>query len=137
MVDGSKPMASARAWFRARRAAAALTDAFFSTGVHLVIVEGAFWGQGERATFVGGITCNVRPQFVTLLVSYDEAVRRVQDDPTRSTSRDPSFLKREHAQFHAILEPLKSTDLILDSTDQTPQEIATAIAKGVAAPTAG
>ncbi len=49
MVDGNKPMASASAWLRARRAAAALTDAFFSSGVDLVVVEGPFWNQEESA----------------------------------------------------------------------------------------
>ena len=137
MVDGNKPMASTSAWLRARRAAAALTDAFFSSGVDVVIVEGPFWNREERVLFVDRLTCGVRPRFVTLLVSYDEALRRVQGDLTRGISRDPAFLKWEHANFQTTLEPLKSTDIIFDSSDQTPHQIATAIAKAVArAPTA-
>ncbi len=69
---------------------------------------------------------------MTLLVSYDEALRRVQGDLARSASRDPEFLQRELARFQTILESLKSTDLIFDSDGRTPHQVAAAIAKAVA-----
>ena len=113
----------------ARRAAAALTDSFLSSGVEIVIVEGPFWDEVERAAFLDNLTWSGNPHFVTLLISYDEAFRRVRGDATRTISRTPEFLKKNHADFKAIWEPLRFMDLVLDSSQQTPQQLATAIAQ--------
>lgn len=131
VMMSSKPMGDPNAWLRARRAAAALTDSFFSSGVEIVILEGPFWDKAERTAFQDNLTWSGEPFFVTLLISYDEAFRRVRRDTTRGISRTPEFLKKNHADFEAILEPLKLTDLVLDSTRQTAQQLATAILQAV------
>ena len=108
-------MGDENAWREARRAAAALTDSFDSSGVDVVILDGQFWHREERAPFQDNLKWSGEPFFVTLEISYDEALQRVQGDATRGISSDPDFLKRAHVDFKAIFEPLKSTDLTLDS----------------------
>jgi len=124
-----KPMGDQNVWLGARRAAAALTDSFDSSGVDIVILDGQFWDRAERAPFQDNLKWSGEPFFVTLQISYGEALKRVQGDATRGISRDPEFLTKAHADFEDILEPLKSTDLILDSTHQTARQLATAILK--------
>ena len=52
LMMSAKPMSDSRTWHRARRAAAALTDSFLSSGIEIVVVEGAFWDESERAPFL-------------------------------------------------------------------------------------
>lgn len=122
------PKADAEVWRLARRGAAALTGAFLAAGRGAVIVEGDFWTAAERGVFRRHLMTPATPCFVTLRVSFGEALRRVRGDPSRGLSRDPAFLARNHADFAAQLEPLRETDLVLDTTDATPLQLATAIA---------
>ena len=127
LMMSAKPMGDPQVWRRARRAAAALTDCFFASGIQVVVVEGAFWDESERAPFVDALTWRGRPLFVTLLVSHDVAYHRVQGDSGRSLSRSPDFLRRNNEDFAARLDPLRATDLVLDSDVQPPQQIVTTI----------
>ena len=127
LMMSTKPMGDPDVWMRTHRAAAALTDSFHSSGVEIVILDGQLWDKAERAAFQDNLSWSEKPFFVTLLVSFGEALRRVQGDATRGISRDPEFLKKTHIEFEAIMEPLKSTDLILDSTRQTARQLASAI----------
>ena len=141
MTSSGGPMRDPNVWLTARRAAAGLADSFLSSGVEAVIVKGGFWDKirdpvrgscvAERAAFLDNLAWSGEPYFVTLLISYDEAFRRVQGDPTRNSSRNPERLRKNHANFEAVLEPLKLTDLVLESTRQTPQRLATAILESV------
>ena len=127
LMMSAKPMGDPQVWRRSRRAAAALTDCFFASGMEIVVVEGAFWDESERAPFLDALTCSGSPLFVTLLVSHDVACRRVQGDSGRSLSRSPGFLRRNNEEFAACLDPLRATDLVLDSDAQTPQQLVTTI----------
>ena len=127
LMMSAKPMGDPQVWRRARRAAAALADCFFSSGIQVVVVEGAFWDESERAPFLNALTWSGSPLFVTLLVSYDVAYRRVQGDSGRSLSRSPDLLRRNNEEFAAGLDPLRATDLVLDSDVQTPQQMVTTI----------
>jgi predicted kinase len=127
LMMSDKPMGDENVWQGARRAAAALTDSFDSSGVDVVILEGQFWDRAERAPFEDNLNWSGKPFFVTLQISYDEALHRVSRDASRGISQDAEFLKKAHIEFAAILEPLKSTDYILDSTHQTPVQLAEAI----------
>jgi len=77
-------------WSRARRAAAALTDALLDDGGGVIVVEGDFLLEDERAAFSRALRSSVKPVFATLHVSIDVALERVQMDSTRGISRDPS-----------------------------------------------
>lgn len=81
LMMSAKPMGDPQVWRRARRAATALTDCFFASGIEVVVVEGAFWDESERAPFLDALTWSGSPLFVTLLVSNDVAYRRVQGTP--------------------------------------------------------
>ncbi len=127
LMMSDKPIGDPQVWRRARRAAAALTDCFFASGIEVVVVEGAFWDESERAPFVDTLTWSGSPLFVTLLVSYGVAYRRVQGDSGRSLSRSPEFLRRNNEEFLARLDLLRATDLVLDSDARSPQQLVTAI----------
>ena len=59
------------------------------------------------------------PRFVTLRVSFDEALRRAQADPTRGRSRDPAFLRPYFESVERVLEAVPETDVVID-TERTP-----------------
>jgi chloramphenicol 3-O-phosphotransferase len=117
-----------KTWGIARRAAAALTDAFLSEGVRDVVVEGTFFTPAERATYLAALTTPLTPKFVTLRVGYDEALRRAETDPSRGVSRDPEFLRPYYARVEADVAAVPATDLILDTERLTPAEAVAAIA---------
>ena len=126
MMSG-KPMENRGVWRVARQAAATLIDFFNNSAVEIVILEGQFWSEEERSEFQNSLIWDGKPFYVTLLVSYEEALRRVMADTTRSISRSPDFLKKAHAEFHATKESRSTTDLVLDSTHQTVQQLSVEI----------
>lgn len=110
-------------WSRARRAAAALTDGLLDDGIGVVVVEGDFLTQEERAEFLTALRSRVAPLFVTVHVSIDLALQRVQQDPSRGISRDPGFLRRHYEQLEEAVRgcprqisssiPVRSTSMKL------------------------
>jgi shikimate kinase len=106
----------ARKWRRARHAAAALADAFLDDGVEIVIVEGEFLIAEDRATFLDFLRTSGEPRFVTLCTSFDEALRRVANDPARTFSRDADFLSRHYKEARGPLrEAAAAADFVLDT----------------------
>jgi chloramphenicol 3-O-phosphotransferase len=61
---------------------------------------------------------------VTLRVSVEEALRRAENDPSRTFSRDADFLRRHYSE--APVEA-RLGDLTIDVGVATPSEIAHAI----------
>ncbi len=121
----------ANIWTTARRGAAALADAFFSEGMQVVIVEGEFFDQGELDALRRNLATPVEHRFVTLVVSYEEALRRVSGDPSRGASRDPQFLKRLHSTFVEALPFLRAASLLVEADQDTPREMAELIRDAV------
>ena len=101
-------------WRLAREAAAGLTDAFLDGGVDAVVVEGRFFAK-ERAEYRAAMRTTVVPRFVTLRVSYDEALRRAQTDATRGASRDPAFLRPYFMRVEREIAAIPAGDLVLDT----------------------
>jgi chloramphenicol 3-O-phosphotransferase len=93
-----------------------------------VVVEGAFLDAPQRAALLEGLTTPVQPRVVTLSVSFAEALRRAQGDPTRGLSRDPVFLAGAHADFAARYDPAGTTDLVVDTERTTPERLAAELA---------
>jgi len=115
-------------WALARREAATLANAFLAEGTAVVVAEGSFNTPGDRAAFAECLDGSVDPVYVTLRVSFEEALRRAQGDPTRGVSRDPAFLGRYFADFgHAPPTPM--TDLIIETERTTPSAAALSIAR--------
>ena len=123
----AKPMGRSQIWHRARLAAAALTDCFLSSGIEVVVVEGPFWDKSERGPFLNALMWSGVPLFVTLLVSYEVAYRRAQGDSGRTPSRCPDFLRRNNDQFAARFVPLTASDVVLDSSGQTSEQLVATI----------
>jgi shikimate kinase len=110
-------------WAYARRAAARLANGFLIDGVGVVIVDGDFLRSSNRAEFLEAVQ-PARPRFVTLRISFETALRRVQTDPTRGLSRDPAFLRRHYQEAETALRDTPTTDLVLDTESATAKETA-------------
>jgi len=94
MLDDSPLMSDPRISRRARRAAAALVDHYVLDGLDLIIAEGDFWTADQRQEFTYWLSSGIAPGFVTLHVSVEEALRRVESDANRRLSRIPEVLRR-------------------------------------------
>ena len=125
MLDDPAPMSDPSHSREARHAAAALTDHFVLDGIELVILEGTFWTMSEREELTAALTTLVQPVYVTLRVSVEEALRRVQSDTGRRASRNPAILRASHAAFGAV-SPIP-TDAIIDSSSVTADAVSVAI----------
>ena len=134
-VDGSS--AGEAAWRRARREAARLANLFLADGIAVVVAEGSFNAPRDRAAFAEGLASGTEVLYVTLEVSFDEALRRALDDPTRGRSRDPVFLRRYFAAAGHGLDTAPETDLVLDTERMSAAAAAESIASLVHATTSG
>jgi predicted kinase len=104
-------------WQQARRAAGALARAFLRAGATGVIVEGEFIRDEERAVFTDALGGDVDLRYVTLLVSYDQALHRARADRTRGASRDPGFLRPYFSQVEPALARTPGSDLLLNTEE--------------------
>ena len=142
MLDDGPIMGDAEISRRARRAAAALVHQYVLDGVDLIIVEGDFWTTAQREEFTYRLSSGVASVFVTLRVSarglfavtgaassptarVEEALRRVESDPSRGRSRIPGVLRGCHADFAAA--PPIAGDVTIDSTSLSLAEVAARI----------
>src|SRR2546430_1090143 len=82
MVEHQRPRKGGpAAWTLSRRGVAALADEFFDDGVDVVIVNGPFYEPSERAELIQRLKTPVDVRYVTLTVSFEEALRRTNADP--------------------------------------------------------
>ena len=125
MLDGGPLMSDPQISGRARRAAAALVDQYVRDGIDLVIAEGDFWTASQRQEFTSRLSLEVDLVFVTLSVSVEEALRRVQLDTNRRLSRIPAVLRRSHANFASA--PRIAGDVTIDSIHLSVPELAACI----------
>jgi adenylylsulfate kinase-like enzyme len=112
MADGVPP--GDAAWAAARREAATAAGDLSDDGV-LVIAEGSFNLPRDREAFRNHLGPLADPVFVTLQVSFDEALRRAERDPTRGRSRDPRFLSSYFAGRRDVLAAAPTTDIVIDT----------------------
>ena len=122
------PETAEATWVLARREAATLTNTFLAEGTAVVVAEGSFNTPGDRAAFAQYLDASVDPVYVTLRVSFEEALRRAQGDPTRGVSRDPAFLGRYFAGIGQAL-PTPVTDLVIETERTSPSSAALSIAR--------
>jgi adenylylsulfate kinase-like enzyme len=116
-------------WTLAREETATAASALLEQGVAVVIADGSFNLPSDRAAFVEHLRPSTRLVFVTLRVSFDEALRRAQADPTRGVSRNPEFLGAHFAARYDVLTAVPSTDIVIDTERTTPKAAAEKIAK--------
>jgi predicted kinase len=115
MLSADGPTSDPATWTFARHAAASLANTFLSDGVAVVIADGSFNQASDRAAFEQHLDVGISPLYVTLTVSFEEALRRAQRDPTRGVSRDPEFLRRYFAAGTWTSADLPPTDIVIDT----------------------
>jgi adenylylsulfate kinase-like enzyme len=130
-LDASPPNGPAR-WSLARERAAAMTNAFLEAGVDVVIAEGSFNQPRDRQAFTRLLRAEAEPLFVTLTVTFEEALRRAQGDPTRGRSRDRAFLEATFAPNRGLFAALPAGDLVIDTERTPPTDAAMTIARRMA-----
>ena len=84
-----------------------------------MIAEGSFNAPRDREAFAGALRAADPPVYVTLQVSFGEALRRARLDPTRGASRDPRFLAHYFAGRRDALASTPSTDVVIDTERTT------------------
>lgn len=117
-------------WDLARGAAASLANTFLDQGMAVVVAEGSYNTPADRAAFSDHLGPGVSPLYVTLRVSFDEALRRAQADPTRGRSRDPAFLSAYFAA-HEARGTAPESDLVIDTERESATSAAEAIARRI------
>ena len=127
----NEPTSSNATWALARRAAAELVNTFLNDGLAVVVVEGSFNTPDSRGELTQQLSTGDSPLYVTLRVSYDEALRRAQGDPTRGRSRDPAFLGPYFAAVEHALATVPASDLVIDTEQIPPAAAAAAIARRI------
>jgi adenylylsulfate kinase-like enzyme len=115
-------------WTLARREAATAANAFLEAGVAVVIADGSFNLPSDRTAFARHLRRGTAVVFVTLQVSFREALRRAERDPTRGRSRDPQFLGAHFAGRRDLLASVSATDIVIDTERKTAAAAAATIA---------
>ena len=131
MVEHQRPRKGGPpAWTLSRRGVAALADEFFRDGVDVVIVNGPFYEPDERSQLIQRMATAAEVRYVTLTVPFEEALRRTNadPDPRRDTSRQRDWLLKHHDRVAPLLEPLRDSDLIVDTGGRTLDQVARRIA---------
>lgn len=116
-------------WTLARRETATVANGLHEDGVAVVIADGSFNTPSDRATFAEHLRPSAGLVFVTLQVSFEEALRRAQGDPTRGRSQDSRFLASHFAARHDVLAAVPATDIVIDTERTTAQMAAKTIAR--------
>jgi shikimate kinase len=113
-------------WATARRAAAALTESFFASGMSTVIVEGGFLSAIEYAELQQYLTSEVNEFFFTVLASASTALHRAQTDPNpgRVVSRLADVQANLYAEFTEALPFLRETSVIIEADSRSPELLA-------------
>ncbi len=126
-------------WQAARRVCGALAGALYAEGCDVVIVEGEFFTPAELASLVSALTMETDVRLFALDVSYEVCRARVNADPSpdRNLSRDPAFLRRMSAQFHAALPWLSTIGSVLDANAANAGELAEVIISMLELPEGG
>jgi shikimate kinase len=113
-------------WTTARRAAAALTESFFASGLNTVIVEGGFLSVIEYGELRQHLTSEVNEFFFTLLTSASTALYRAQTDPNpgRVVSRLVEVQANLYAEFTEALPFLRETSVVIEADSSHPEVLA-------------
>jgi predicted kinase len=135
MLATDAPESDDATWALARHAAATLANTFLAEGVAVVVAEGSYNKPGDRGAFAQHLDTRVEPIFVTLRVSFEEALRRAQSEPSRGKSRDPAFLGPYFAAFDQALATVPVTDIVIDTERMPPTSAAVEVASLVRAST--
>jgi adenylylsulfate kinase-like enzyme len=122
------PAAEARRlWDEAHRAHAALLAGWLSTSIEVVITPGPFITRFERETLRTAIPPATAVLEVRLNSTLATAFGRVEGDPTRGLSRDPTFLRSMYEHFDRTTDGEPAAGLTFDSVAEDPESIVSSI----------
>jgi shikimate kinase len=126
MARQQPDFADRQMWATARRAAAALVESFYKSGLRVVIVEGGFLSALEYSELRQYITSEVNEFFFTLLTSASTALYRAQTDPNpgRVMSRLPEVQTVLYAEFTEALPFLREVGTIIEANSAQPEFLA-------------
>ncbi|HUF33948.1 MAG TPA: hypothetical protein VMN58_12150 [Acidimicrobiales bacterium] len=122
-------------WRRAAVATAGLIRAWFDAGVDVVITHGPFFESGGFEILRHAQPVEVDVHHILLRVTAEVAITRVQSDPTRGISKDPTFVRDSNDRLRGLSDLLPVMNLELDTTQRGPDEIAADVMAAVTAPT--
>jgi shikimate kinase len=113
-------------WATARRAATAIVESFYASGLQAVIVEGGFLSALEYSQLRQYVTVEVNEFFFTLFTSAPTALNRAQTDPNpgRVVSRLPDIQAKLYAEFSEGLPFLREASVILEADSRPPEVLA-------------
>jgi adenylylsulfate kinase-like enzyme len=127
IAKGSAPDEST--WTLARHETARYVNSFLANGQAVVIAEGSFNLPSDRTALVELLRPGSCPVFVTLKVSFEEALRRAQADTTRGRSQEPLFLRDHFDARRQVLAAPPATDIVIDTQDTSAKDAAETIAR--------
>jgi adenylylsulfate kinase-like enzyme len=134
MLVAQGSASDAATWTVARCEAATQANALAEDGVAVVIADGSYNRTNDRAALARQLHADGGPTYVTLRVSFEEALRRAQADPTRGVSRDPLVLGPYFAAIGKVLAKVPATDIVIVTERTTPTSAAAAIAQLIRMP---
>ena len=113
-------------WHEARHGAGALANSFLRRSHDTVIVEGGFFRGDEFSDVADEVSKATQRTWLTLHVSFEEALRNVEIDPNRgvdAVSRNPEVLRKHYKIFSDALEYLRQHTTVIEAAGRTLEAI--------------
>lgn len=110
-------------WFAAHEAHAALVGQWMRSAVDVVIAVGPIFSIEEQNALTRHLPPGTTPLWVLVDAPIEVTLARVQSDPTRGRSQEPTFHRHAHERFRALSGQIPA-DLSFDSSEQSADEIA-------------
>ncbi len=102
-------------FLRSQLVFATLVGAWLEQGFD-VIAHGPFFQTEEIEALVHAVPENVTPRWVLLHSAFEVALERVADDPDRTLSSSPDFLKATYDRVADLLPSMPSSEWSFDTT---------------------
>jgi len=126
---------SATGWEVARRGAGALANSFLQDGRDTVIIEGEFSNADEILDVLQSAPLAKRCTRLTLLVSFEEALRNVSVDPNRagSDTQNEAVLQGHYSRFTESVDHLRQHTIVVEVAGRSLEELSAELANTVLA----
>lgn len=123
--------ATAGLWFAAHEAHGALVGQWMRSAADVVIAVGPIFSIEEQNALIRHLPPETIPLWVLVDAPIALTLARVQSDPTRGRSQEPTFHRHAHARFRALSGQIPA-DLSFDSSEQSADGIALQIVSALA-----
>lgn len=99
-----------------------LVGAWLRQGID-VIAHGPIFQAHEQEALLHAVPGGIQPRRVQLLATYDVALERVADDPTRDLSKDPEALRGAYDRARTLLPSMPPSEWTFDTTQLSTRQI--------------